>query len=55
MVPDPLVVAALADAFDGLPIPYLVGGSLASSLYGVPRATQDADLMADVNFGTSNP
>jgi hypothetical protein len=49
MVSDPLVVvAALADAFDGLGIPYLVGGSLASSLYGVPRATQDADLMADV-------
>lgn len=49
MVSDPLiVVVALADAFDALGIPYLVGGSLASSLYGIPRATLDADLMADV-------
>ncbi len=49
MVSDPLiVVAALADAFDRLGIPYLVGGSLASSLHGIPRATQDADFMADV-------
>lgn len=46
---DPLiVVAALAEVFDALGIPYLVGGSLASSLYGIPRATLDADLMADV-------
>lgn len=33
---------------DDLGVPYLVGGSLASSLHGVPRSTQDADLVADL-------
>ena len=49
MLADPLVVVAkLADVFDELRIPYLVGGSLASSVYGIPRATNDVDLLADV-------
>lgn len=30
-------------------IPYLIGGSLASSIYGIPRATQDADIVADIH------
>jgi hypothetical protein len=56
MVSDPLVVVArLADAFDRLGISYLVGGSLASSLYGVPRATQDADILADVRLKHVQP
>src|SRR2546428_9994529 len=56
MVSDPLVVVvALADIFDQLGIPYLVGGSLASSLYGIPRATQDADLMADLRISQVEP
>jgi hypothetical protein len=38
----------LARVLDDLGAPYLVGGSLASSLYGVPRSTQDADLVADL-------
>lgn len=37
-----LVVAAL----DKLSIPYCVGGSYASSLYGVARSTRDVDLIA---------
>ena len=40
-----LVVARLAATFDELSVPYIVGGSLASSVYGVPRATQDVDLV----------
>jgi len=49
MLSEPLsVVAVIAELFDRLGIPYLVGGSLASSSYGVPRATQDADLVADI-------
>ena len=49
MPADPLIVVAkLADVFDELGILYLVGGSLASSLYGIPRATNDVDLAADV-------
>jgi hypothetical protein len=35
-------------AFEKLGIPYLIGGSVASSVYGVPRATNDADLVADI-------
>jgi hypothetical protein len=43
-----LVVARLARAFDALEIRYVVGGSVASSIYGIPRATQDVDLVADI-------
>jgi len=35
------VTKLIAKVFDRLQIPYLVGGSLASSLHGIPRATQD--------------
>lgn len=35
-------------ALEELGIPYLLGGSLASSLYGIPRTTQDADLVVDL-------
>ncbi len=31
-----------------LGVPYLVGGSIASSIYGRPRATQDVDVVADL-------
>lgn len=49
MFSEPLaVVARIAGVFDDLAVPYLVGGSLASSVYGVPRATQDVDLVADI-------
>ncbi len=34
------------DALDALHIRYLVCGSIASSVYGVPRATRDIDLVA---------
>jgi hypothetical protein len=50
-----LVVAKLVQAFDALAIQYLVGGSLASSVYGVPRATQDVDLVADVKISDVDP
>jgi hypothetical protein len=49
MLSEPItVVVRLARAFDALSVQYVVGGSLASSIYGVPRATQDVDLVADV-------
>jgi hypothetical protein len=51
MLSEPLlVVARVARAFDDLAIHYVVGGSLASSLYGVPRATQDVDLIAEIEL-----
>lgn len=49
MTADPLVVVVkVAQIFDDLGIPYVVGGSLASSMYGIPRATQDVDLIAAI-------
>src|SRR6266511_3786258 len=51
MLPDFLqVVSQVARALETLGIPYLVGGSVASSRYGVPRMTQDADLVADLRL-----
>jgi hypothetical protein len=42
LLAEPIQVNQLiAKVFDRLQIPYLVGGSLASSLHGIPRATQD--------------
>ena len=56
MLSEPLlVVARLARTLDDLGIRYLVGGSLASSLYGVPRATQDVDLVADIDPTQAEP
>ncbi len=40
------ITQLIAKVFDRLQIPYLIGGSLASSLHGIPRATQDVDMIA---------
>ncbi|PYS32482.1 MAG: hypothetical protein DMG14_34425 [Acidobacteria bacterium] len=51
MPSDPLIVIArLAHILNDLQIQYVVGGSMASSVYGIPRATQDVDLMANVKL-----
>jgi hypothetical protein len=56
MLSEPLlVVARLARAFDRLAIRYLVGGSLASSLHGIPRATQDVDLVVELQLEHVEP
>jgi hypothetical protein len=47
-LPDPIeVAAAFTSVLDGLGIPYLIGGSLASSVHGEPRSTNDVDILAD--------
>ena len=38
----------VVDAFEALGVRYYVGGSLASSAHGVPRASIDADVVADL-------
>ena len=43
-------LAAVA-LLDRLGLRYLIGGSLASSLHGVPRSTRDADLAVDLPPG----
>ncbi len=40
----------ILEVLDRLEIPYLVGGSLASSIYGIQRSTMDADLVADLRL-----
>jgi hypothetical protein len=42
------ITQLVTEVLERLGIPYLVGGSLASSLHGTPRATQDADLVVDL-------
>lgn len=42
------ITKQVADVFQDLKIRYMIGGSLASSLHGIPRATQDIDIVADI-------
>ncbi|MBC8449572.1 MAG: hypothetical protein H8D78_17635, partial [Chloroflexi bacterium] len=44
------VTLAVVDALETLDVPYAIGGSLASALHGVMRATMDADLVADLRL-----
>lgn len=46
---EPLEVTLLVTGvFEKLGVPYLIGGSLASALYGMVRMTQDADIVAEM-------
>lgn len=40
------VTLVVAEALENLGVSYVVGGSLASSFHGIPRATIDADIVA---------
>ena len=42
------ITRTIADIFEKHKIAYYVVGSLASSFYGIPRATADADMIADI-------
>jgi hypothetical protein len=49
MPDDPIsVTLKVTDVFEALGVPYLIGGSLASTLYGMVRTTQDSDIIADM-------
>ncbi len=43
-------VAALkvVDVLESLGVPYLIGGSVASGIHGIPRSTQDVDLVVEM-------
>jgi hypothetical protein len=41
-------ITPVIDTFEALNVPYLIGGSLASSTHGIARSTADADLVADL-------
>ena len=56
MLAESISVALLvADALDALGVPYAIGGSLASAVHGVMRATMDADLVADLRLKHVEP
>lgn len=43
------VVGQVIDALERLGLLYMVAGSFASNFHGVPRMTQDADLVVDLD------
>ncbi len=48
----PDIIAAvepIIEAFDKLGISYYIGGSVASSAYGMARATLDVDMVSNLN------
>jgi hypothetical protein len=48
--PDILVaLKPVINIFEKLSIPYYIGGSIASSIYGMARATMDVDIVADID------
>ncbi len=55
-VPDILAaITPIVEALEELGTPYHIGGSVASSLYGLPRLTIDVDLVADLRIGHVRP
>ena len=53
---DPLAIAGrVAAAFEALGVRYLLGGSLASTAMGEPRATLAVDMVADLRPETVTP
>jgi hypothetical protein len=40
-------LALVVDVLNRADVPYMLAGSLASSIHGVPRATNDVDLVID--------
>jgi hypothetical protein len=49
------VTLAVVEALDALGVPYAIGGSFASALHGVMRATMDADVVADLRLEHVEP
>ena len=45
------VALRVADALEGIGTAYFVGGSVASSMQGEPRATNDIDIVVDMKMG----
>ena len=43
------VTVRVTKTLEALGVPYFIGGSLASTLYGMVRTTQDSDIIADLH------
>lgn len=53
---EPLEVTFIVtDVLEKLGIPYLIGGSLASTLYGMVRTTQDSDIVSGIRIEHIQP
>ncbi len=48
-------ISSLVDAFERLGVDYYIGGSVASSMYGLARATLDVDIVADLQLKHARP
>ncbi len=56
MLPEPISVTVLVThVFEKIKIPYLIGGSIASIIYGMVRTTQDVDIIADMQLQHIQP
>lgn len=56
MNPEPIAVTLMViRVLDALDVPYLIGGSFASALYGVPRTTNVADLIVGLRLEHVEP
>ena len=56
MLAEPIAVTiVVTDALEALGVKYAIGGSLASAVHGVVRATMDADLVADLRMEHAEP
>ena len=49
------VTIQVTQVLEELNIPYLIGGSLASTLYGMVRTTQDSDIVAEMRLEHLQP
>ena len=43
-------ITPVVTVLEQLGVDYLIGGSVASSILGIPRATNDVDLVADLRW-----
>ncbi len=51
MLSEPIIVTLhVTEAFESLQIPYFIGGSMATAVHGVARATMDVDLIANMRL-----
>ena len=49
MLLDPIeIISTVINVLERLRIVYYIGGSFASSIYGIPRASQDIDIISDI-------
>jgi len=56
MLPESIAVTIIViEALENLGVTYVIGGSMASGVHGVLRATMDADLVADLRMVHARP